>query len=134
NFQTQSPFLEVEDDRRILKDLIDNYEFIKRQYDVYGSLPQEPGDLVLIIDKYNQIDRKILEALGYEITDENKEVSFDDLYNLQMRLVFNDDYYQYIEETNSFTKKQPSEQLFNIKKNLEVKIVGILRVKENVDF
>ena len=43
NFQTQSPFLEVEDDRRILKDLIDNYEFIKRQYDVYGSLPQEPG-------------------------------------------------------------------------------------------
>ena len=34
----------------------------------------------------------------------------------KMRLVFNDDYYQYIEETNSFTKNNQANNCLTLKK------------------
>ena len=52
------------------------------QYDlIYGSFPEKPTDLVLIVDRYNQVDYSTLKALG--IVDDSAEggdaVSFADL-------------------------------------------------------
>ena len=52
------------------------------QYDlIYGSYPQKPTDLVLIVDRYNQVDYSTLKALG--IVDDSAEggdaISFADL-------------------------------------------------------
>lgn len=119
---------------RTMSELIDNYDLIKSQYDIIeGRMPEEAGDLVLIVDSFNRIDVNLFEALGIELLDGEREVSFDKFLNLDMRLVLNDDFYQLNPEKNTFIKKSPSKDLFELENNIPLRIVGILRVKPEID-
>lgn len=68
----------------------DDYKFIKEQYTVYGSLPKDEHDLVLVIDTYNRIDLNTLQVLGFDITKE--KINFSDIIGKQEYRVFSNDY------------------------------------------
>ena len=68
----------------------DNYQFIKEQYTVYGELPKDEHDLVLVIDTYNRIDLNTLKALGFDITAD--KIKFSDIIGKHEYRVFSNDY------------------------------------------
>ena len=72
--------------------LDDDYKFIKDQYTVYGSLPQGPTDLVLVIDTYNRVDINALNDLGFD-TNEDK-INFSDIINKkEYKIISHDNVY-----------------------------------------
>lgn len=68
----------------------DDYQFIRNQYTVYGELPKNDHDLVLVIDTYNRIDLNTLKALGFDITAE--KILFSDIIGKQEYRVVSNDY------------------------------------------
>ena len=114
------------------QEIISNYTFLNTQYDVLrGRLPQSVNDIVLIIDSYNRLTFDIVHAMGLN-TDDIENYSFDDFINMEFRVIPNDVYYRYNEETELYNLNISMNELYNSDKAQSLKIVGILRVKEKV--
>ena len=99
----------------------DNYDLL------FGRMPQNKNELVLIVDSKNRVSTILLEALGLDITKE--QISFEEIYNIELKLVFNDDYYKNV--GNYFTMSMDFENLYKKDTAVSLKFVGILRGKEN---
>lgn len=67
----------------IFHELYGEEKGILSMYDcIYGTYPKEPTDLVLILDKYNRIDKSTLEGLGILDSKDNNQpskISFEDI-------------------------------------------------------
>lgn len=85
----------------------------------------KPG-LILIVDAQNRVDENTLKSLGFDIT---KHISFADLMNKEIKIVFNDDFYQ--QQNEVFTINHDYEALYNHEGGITVKIQAILRGKED---
>lgn len=132
-------------------ELTGNEELLHKQYDLLaGSWPQAYNEVVLVVDKDNQVSDYALYSLGLLDQDElvnvihalmgNKEqkieksetkiYDFDDIINLKFKLVLNTDYY----EKNNGVWIDKSKNDDYMKKVLsqaeELKVVGIIRVNE----
>lgn len=94
----------------IFHELYGDQEYIKKTYDVIkGQYPKndmyidENGnktfDIVLIVDKYNRIDKSTLVNLGL-INEESKikTISFDDILETELKFYKNDEIYYFNEE------------------------------------
>ena len=107
--------------------------YLEKNYDVlYGSYPKDMTDLVLVIDEYNKVDMKVLEALG--INANKDEINFDDIVNYEFKAVLNDDYYKKM--GNFFTvSSNPSNMndLYNNENSITLRISGIVRLKNGVN-
>lgn len=107
-------------------------EYLVKNYDLlYGSYPKTMNDLILIVDEYNKVDTKVLDALGIDSSVE--EIDFKDIVGYEIKAVQNDDYYKKV--GNYFTlAASPSDMssLYNNKNSISLKISGILRLKEDV--
>ena len=107
--------------------------YLQKSYDLlYGEYPSSMNDLILVVDQYNKIDTKILEALGIDIKDKEK-INFSDIVGYEIKAVLNDDYYQKM--GNYFTlAANPNDMtsLYNNKNTISLKIKGILRLKEDI--
>ena len=68
----------------------DDYKFIREQYTVYGDLPKDEHDLVLVIDTYNRIDLNTLKVLGFDINAE--KINFSDIIGKKEYRVYSNDY------------------------------------------
>ncbi len=102
-----------------ISDIITNY------YDVlYGKLPAEKDEIVIEVDTNNSINNSMAKALG--LNEDN--ISFEDMMNSSIKLVFNNDYYN--SYGNYFIPKEINEELYNNENNLTLKVVGIIRVKK----
>ena len=135
----------------IWNELLNNDKLLKSQYDVIaGKMPKEYNEVVLIIDKNNEIsdytlyslglkDVKELEKIIEDATNGNKieepkqtQYSYDDILNLKFRLLLNTDFY---EKTPDGTYEDKSNDelymLEKLKDSIEIKIVGILRPSED---
>ena len=126
--------------------LLDNEEHIKSKYDLLeGKWPENYNEVVLLVDKYNQVSdytlysiglksqdeleskyRKIREGKEVE-TDEISQYSFDDFLNLEFKILPQTEYYT--KEGNLWVDKSEDEEyLKNKLANAEnLKIVGIIR-------
>ena len=132
----------------VFYELLDNEKLLKQQYDlVDGSWPQNYNEVVLQVDKNNQISDYTLYSLGILSQDDlkeqfdnmtaGKEVSFSenayettDLIGLSFKLLLNTDYYQ---KQNGiwFSKEDDENYIKEVLKNAEeIKIVGIIRPNE----
>lgn len=100
--------------------LEDNYDLL------YGRLPKNKEELVLVVDKNNRISKKILMALGLDATKD--KLDFNEIEKINLKLVFNDDYYKKM--GNFYTVNTDFEKLYNMENNLNLKMVGIIRCKE----
>ena len=98
---------------------------ITNNYDVLaGKVNNDEPGLVLFVDSHNQIDGTLLKQLGF---DEN--ASFKDIINKELKVIINDDYYKKI--GTGFTVETDLDKLYNSEDSINVKIMAILRGKED---
>ena len=105
----------------------DKEGFVEKHYDILkGRLPETKEEMVLVVDASNNIDKTLVTYFGL---DENeKKISFDDFIGREFKLVMNDDFFK--SYGNVFTINFDFENLYNNKNNITLKVVGIIRAKE----
>ena len=126
-------------------------DILKKQYDmVYGSWPNEYNEIVLVLDKNNELDDMTLYALGLEAkehidaimqsalegTDLEKTDSrwtYEEICNMEFRTILNSDCYSYDESTGLYTdlRKTDTGVRFLYDNALALKVTGIIRPNEN---
>ena len=131
-------------------EMLDNQQLLESQYDlVKGSWPKQYNEVVLVLKEDGRIDDYTLYSLGLkdqselkdkwkavengDKLDENQEAtsySYDDLLNLQFKLLLNSDYYQ--KQNGLWVNKENDDNYLKEKiNNAEtVKVVGIIKQNE----
>lgn len=128
---------------------LDNEEFVHSQYNLLaGNWPQNYNEVVLLVDKNNQVSDYTLYSLGLKDQDEleakyNKILSgeevesdeqtsytYDDILNLEFKVLPQTDYYE--KEGNVWIDKSEDEEYIEQKlENAEtLKVVGIIQINE----
>ena len=131
-------------------EMLDNQKLIKDQYEILsGTLPKNYNEIVISVNKNNEISDYTLYSIGMlnskelidkynailkgEKVDELKELEFtyDELLNLKFKVLLNTDYY----EKNGhiwIDKRNDEKYLKKVLDNaLELKVVGIIKPKED---
>ena len=134
-------------------ELIGDNELLSQQYElVTGRLPEAYNEVVLIVDKNNEINEMVMYALG--LKDQSKfmedmvnmmatggemdttivdQYTYDDIMNMKFRLVLNHQYFVKDKETGLWNDQRNNiyyvKQL--IEQGLQINIVGILRPDPN---
>ncbi len=134
-------------------ELIGDNELLSQQYElVTGRLPEAYNEVVLIVDKNNEINEMVMYALG--LKDQSKfmedmvnmmasggemdttivdQYTYDDILNMKFRLVLNHNYFVKDKETGLWNDQRNNiyyvKQL--IEQGLQINIVGILRPDPN---
>lgn len=114
------------------QELPDNQDFISSMYDLVGEgsrLPQNKNEIVLIVDKYNRIDKSFLNKIGLSGTDYKLT---DFIGKTVFSIVLNNEYYT--QNGDWFTAALPPDYtaLYNSDKSVQLTITGILRIKKDV--
>ena len=107
--------------------------YLEKNYDLLaGGYPKSDTDMVLIIDKYNRLTVSTLAGLGIE-TENVKEISFDSIIGMEMKVISNDAFYTKT-DFGTFLPIQEADytEAYADSGNITVHISGILRLKENV--
>lgn len=88
-------------------ELLGDESFVREYYDLIGTTvpskyPETNDEVVLIIDQYNRVDRRVLQNLGLlnSADTTSATISFDDIVGQQVRLFNNDEYYIYNPDTS----------------------------------
>ncbi len=134
-------------------ELIGDNELLSQQYElVTGRLPEAFNEVVLIVDKNNEINEMVMYALG--LKDQNKfmedmvnmmasggemdttivdQYTYDDILGMKFRLVLNHQYFVKDSKTGLWNDQRNNiyyvKQL--IEQGLQINIVGILRPDPN---
>ena len=135
---------------KVWTELLGNQTLLESQYDVVaGTWPKNYDEILLVVDKNNEISDAYLYSIGLlddselenkmnkiqngEAVEETTEVSsysYEDILNLTYKLVLNSDYYE--KDNNIWVDK--SENSIYMKKlldnALELKVVGIVKPSE----
>ena len=130
-------------------------DLLHEQYDlIYGSWPQKYDEVVLIVNKDNEISDLVIYSLGLSAQDEvissmqhmldgsaldKKDIqswSYEDLCGLRFQIILPAERYQYDSASGAYTDVSTSETGLDFLYNSDtvgtrVKIVGILRPNEN---
>lgn len=135
----------------VFEELLDNEELLETKYDVIaGTLPKDYNELVLVIGKDNVIPDSILYALDIkdrkkltsllnkinnkeEVSVDSTAYSYDDILNLSYKLVLNTDYYKYENGVYMDYSNDTNHMNEIVSKGLPIKVVGILRAKDDTD-
>ena len=124
---------------------------VKSQYDVlYGKWPENYDEVVLVVDKNNEVSDLVLYALGLksnsslaedmqtfmdqeDLASEVESWSYEDICSRTFRYIYPADQYKWDEEKEEYTDLTQEDlglrTLFN--NGLELKIVGIIRQNED---
>ena len=135
------------DDGKLVNDLLLN------QYDViYGSWPNSYDEIVLVVDKNNELDDMTLYALGLESKDTmdaimdaainkthlepfNKSWSYEEICDMEYRVILNSDCYTYDKNTDTYTDLRETEAglKYLYDNAMTLKVSGIIRPSEDAD-
>ena len=140
----ENPFLMSD----VFAKMLPNEEINNNMYEVVtGRMPKEYNEVVLLVNKDNEVSDFVLYALGLKNQKELKEMFervkngekieskqesyfYQDLVGLTFKLLLNSDYYE--KENNLWIDKREDEEY--LKKKLEeaeeIKVVGIIRPNE----
>jgi putative ABC transport system permease protein len=100
---------------------------IEDKYDILaGREATELDEMVLIVDSKNHVTEDILDMLGLDSSD---NISFDTILNSEIKLVLNDDYYTQVGDY--YKVNSDLDKLYDNKNNITLKVVGIIRLKED---
>ena len=131
-------------------EMVDDEELLEKQYDLLGDSrwPTAHDEVVVVVDKYNQISDYLQFVLGLrkpsEVADAvvngdkfaEKSFTVDDLLSLEYKVMTDSDYYHQREdgtwEVTSSVKKQTQIDFVD-SHSVTLKVVGVVRPKKNVD-
>ena len=139
----------------IWTELIGDNNVIKGQYDVlYGKLPEQYNEVVLIVDSLNEINEMVVYGLGLKDQNEfmtnimasfetgeeiesasDQSFTYDDILNMKFKLVLNCEYMHKDKKTGLWTDMRDNTLYVKdlVEKGVDINIVGILRPrKDNV--
>lgn len=129
-------------------------DLILDQYEVvYGSWPNSYDEVVLVVDKNNELDDIVLYALGLVSEGEIEDLasaaidkaelndrgttrwSYEDICNTEYKTILNADCYRYDEETGLYTDLRETDAglRYLYDNALSMKVSGIIRPKEDTD-
>ncbi len=126
-------------------------DLLKKQYDmVYGTWPNDYNEIVLVLDKNNELDDMTLYALGLvpkehidsimdaaligtELEKTDPKWSYEDICNTEFRVILNSDRFIRDEKTGSYADLRQTESglRFLYDNALTLKVTGIIRPNEN---
>lgn len=124
---------------------------LEKQYDlVYGSWPTQYDEIVLVVDKNNELDDMTLYALGLKSKEDiNKIVdaafnktkleieehkwSYEEICDMQFRTVLNSDCYKLDEKTGLYTDLRDTDagMRYLYDNGISLKVSGIIRPNED---
>jgi len=121
----------------VSENMFNNEELIKNSYDILyktnqTGLPQNYTELTLVVDRYNRLSTSTLTALGIEYNLNLDEISYENIVAKEYKLILNNDFY-----TLKDSKYQPKtsteelEELYSSPSAITLKIVGIIRLKND---
>lgn len=129
-------------------------DLILDQYDVvYGAWPNSYDEVVLVVDRHNELDDVVLYTLGLlpaedmdmlanaavggdELGEQELQSwSYEEICSREYRTILNADCYSYDEETGLYTDLRETEAglKYLYDNGLPLKVVGIVRPKEDAD-
>ena len=130
-------------------------DLLLEQYDkIYGSWPNSYDEVVLVVDKNNEIDDLTLYAMGLISEEEIDQIavaavnrtelgekvesswSYEEICNTQFRVILNSDCYTYNESTDSWIDLRESDASMRVlyaEKSIPLRVVGIIRPNEEAD-
>lgn len=129
----------------MFKELLNNEELLKTQYDVVaGHWPTKYNEVVLIVNENNEASDYTLYTLGLKDSSEVENLlkkmmsgekfeskstsyTYDEILNLKFKLVLNTDYYK--KESNIWIDKTDDDKYMKkvVDNSEEIKVVGIIR-------
>ena len=111
----------------------DKPAYLETAYDLLtGTYPQDMHDLILVTDKYNRVDKAVLEELG--LNSDKKSINFKDILGLELRVIPNDVYYK--QEGDLFVLNgdpKNLQELYDSEKAITLKISGIVRPSKETE-
>ncbi len=138
----------------VYSEMIDNFDLLNESYDILkGRWPQKYDEMVIVLSDKNTISDLLVYSLGLRNTKElntlisdvmsgktvniNNEAmtfSYDDLLNLDLRLLMQTDFYKYNKNYDIYEDMTENKDYMNDLYNnaLKLKIVGIVTVKEGI--
>ena len=135
----------------VWQELLGNQELLESQYELLegGRWPKQYNEVVLIVDRNNEISEIALYALGLKDQDELKDMmqsfmkgesfeiesvsfTYEEVLDLTFSLVLNTDYYAYDESTKQWVDRSEDEAYLTdlVENGEEIKVVGIIRPRE----
>ncbi len=131
-------------------ELIDNRTLLEEQYEIVsGKWPEAYNEVVLIVDKNNEISDIAIQGLGLMTQEEmmqafmamqsgeeykatSHQMEYSDILELTFRIVLEPDYFSYNSETQTWDDMRGDEQYVAnlIANGEEIKVVGIIRPSE----
>lgn len=140
---------------QVWEEMISNKQVLEGQYELLGDgrWPSNANEVVLVLDKYNQLNDFVLYALGLkdvsEIEDmldammsgveytpsENPTFTFEQLMNLSFKIVLDSSCYSYNQSTQMWENKRDDTSFMKevLDNSINIKVVGIVRPKEGVN-
>ena len=138
----------------IFSQMVDNREDIEKDYKVLkGRWPSSYNEMIIVLSEENSISDLLVYSLGLRDTEEltkmvtkimsgegvdvnNKPLtlSYDDLMNVDLRLILSKDRYQYNDKYDVYEDMQDDEEYMKglYDKAIKLKIVGIVTLKDGV--
>ena len=139
----------------IYSQMIDDQETLNESYDVLaGNWPQEYNEMIIVLNEENSISDLLLYSLGMKNTAELKDVmnkimngesveinseepltlSYEDLMNIDIRLIMSSDTFRYNEEYDIYEDMtEDKDYMQNLFDNAtKLKIVGVVSPKDGV--
>lgn len=128
--------------------MLDNRELLEKQYDViYGHMPENFDEVVLIVDENNEISDYTLYSLGLldqrqlkeimenimsgkEIATEQTSYTYEELTSLTFKLLVNSDFFERTDRGWRNRSEDDDYMKEKIEKAIDIKVVGILRPSE----
>lgn len=102
--------------------------FLKDNYTLLaGDYPKKKTDVVLVVDKNNEVSLQALLNLGFKL-DDDENIPFDEVVGTTFKLVANDNYYMEL-PTGNFIPNPEIQDVYDNPDNLDITIVGVLRTK-----
>ncbi len=110
-----------------------NDDFTLSMYDLIGegsTLPQAANEIAIVVDEYNRIDEEFFQKIGMFIESDKQEFT-DFIGQTFMKVIPNDAYYTE-QENGTFVAATTAEyeDLFVNADGVELKVTGILRIKD----
>ena len=139
----------------IFTQMVDNTDMLNESFDVVkGHWPQNYDELVIVLQEKNAIPDLLVYTLGFRDTNELKDIinkimtggtvkmkdsepmefTYDDLMNVEMRMIMPTDLYKYNSKYDLYEDMSEDEEYLNdlYSKATKLKIVGIVAPKEGV--
>ena len=154
NMMGSNAMTSLSDYSSVFSEMVDNVDAIKDSYEIIkGRWPEKNDEMILVLNEKGTISDFLVYSLGLRNPEELKEMvnkmmlseiveinnepmsfTYDDLLNLEFKMITATDLYKYNSQYDLYEDMSEDENYMNSLYNngMDLKIVGIMSVKEGV--